>query len=327
MPITAILRMTLHLSVHMKAYDRALPVLNRQVPIEGVDPIFMSFEVANFGRMLNNLEYDVSEMSFSSYLIAKERGVPITAIPVFPHRRFRHSYIFVDTKGKIKEPRELIGKRIGVPIYQPTALVWIRGILQHEYDVKPEQMKWFYDREKEPLPISPPHGVSIESTGGVKKEKLFLEEKLDALFDSNIPEIVTEGNPAIRRLFQDYKAIESDYHKRTGIFPIMHTIVIKNKLLEEHQWLSTSFWRALVAAKKMSFSRMNDPRFSNLIWPLVYYEEERSIMGKNFWPYNLKDNVKTLETLISYSKEQGFITREPKVEELFAQNTLDLKDN
>jgi len=311
----------------MKAYDRALPVLSGQVPIEGVDPIFISFEIENFARMLNNLEYDVSEMSFSSYLIAREMGIPVTAIPVFPHRRFRHSYIFVDTKGRIKEPRDLIGKKVGIPIYQPTALVWIRGILADEYDVKPEQIRWFFDREKEPLPISPPAGVSIQSTGGVKKERLFLEEKLDALFDSNIPNIFAEGNPAIRRLFEDYRSVELEYYKKTRIFPMMHTIVVKNKLLEEHPWISTSFWRALVAGKKESFARMKDPRFSNLVWPQVYLDDERSIFGRDFWPYNLRDNEKPLETLISYSHKQGLIKKIPQLEDLFAQNTLDLMDN
>src|SRR5579875_3433984 len=269
----------LRLSVHVKAYDRVLPLLTCKVPIEGVDPIFIQFEIENFSRMLSNLEYDVSEMSFSSYLIARGMGIPIIAIPVFPHRRFRHSYIFVNTNGEIREPRDLIGKRIGIPIYQPTAIVWIRGILQNDYDVHPHQMKFFYEREREPLPISPPSNVSIQSTGGVKKEKLFLEGKLDALFDSNIPSIFEEGNPAIKRLFEDYRKVELDYYRRTGIFPIMHTIVIKQKLLEEHHWLATSVWRAFVDAKKESYTRMKDPRFSNLVWPHVYWDEEKSILG------------------------------------------------
>lgn len=318
--------MPLRLSVHMKAYDRALALLNHQVQIEGVDPIFISFEIENFARMLNNLEYDVSEMSLSSYLIARDLGVQITAIPVFPHRRFRHSYIFVDTQGKIKEPRDLIGKRIGIPLYQPTAIVWIRAILEHEYDVHPHQMKFFYEREKEPLPISPPSNVSIESTGGVKKEKLFLEGKLDALFDSNIPPIFEEGNPAIKRMFEDYRTVELNYYKKTGFFPIMHTIVIRNELLKEYPWLSTSVWKACVASKKKGFERLKDPRFSNLIWPHVYLEEERKSLGKDFWPYNFKDNKKVVEAFISYSKEQGLIKKEPKIEELFAPNTLDLRD-
>lgn len=317
----------LRLSVHMKGYDRALPILSGKVPIEGVDPIFMSFGVENFGRMLNNLEYDISEMSLSSLLIARDRGVPITAIPVFPHRRFRHSYIFVDTKGKIKEPRDLIGKRVGIPIYQPTAIVWIRAVLQHEYDVKPEQMQFFYDREKEPLPITPPSNVSIKSTGGVKKEKLFLEEKLDALFDSNIPDIFENGNPAIKRLFEDYRKVELDYYKKTGLFPIMHTIVIKQKLLDEHPWLATSVWRACVQSKKQSYERMKDPRFSNLLWPHVYWENEKKDLGKaDPWPYNFADNLKVLQTFMSFSKEQGLIKKELNLEEIFASSTLDLKE-
>lgn len=318
--------MPLRLSVHMKAYDRALAILNGQVRIEGVDPIFISFDIENFGRMLRNLEYDISEMSVSSYLIARDLGVPITAIPVFPHRRFRHSYIFVDTKGKVREPRDLIGKRIGIPIYQPTAIVWIRAVLEHEYDVHPHQMKFYYEREREPLPISPPSNVSIESTGGVKNSKLFLEGKLDALFDSDVPGIFEEGNPAIKRLFEDYRRVESDYYKKTGFFPIMHTIVIRDDLLKQYPWLSTSVWKACVSSKMKSFERMQDPRFSNLIWPHVYLEEERAMLGRDFWPYNLKDNQKVLEAFISFSKEQGLIKQELKLDELFAANTVDLKE-
>ncbi len=318
---------TLQLKVHMRAYDRALPLLTGEVPIDGVIPEFIPFEIENFGRMLTKLDYDISEMSFSSYLIAREMGIPITAIPVFPHRRFRHSYIFVDTKGKIKEPRDLIGKRVGIPIYQPTAIVWIRGILQHEYDVRPEQMMFFYDREKEPLPISPPSNVSIQSTGGIKKEKLFLEGKLDALFDSNIPSIFAEGNSSIKRLFENYREVELEYYNKTGIFPIMHTIVIRQDLLDEHDWLAESVWKACVDAKKASYARMKDPRFSNLVWPHVYWEEEKKIFGDDPWSYNLADNKKVLETFIAYSREQGLIKSEPSLEQLFAPTTIDLSDD
>jgi 4,5-dihydroxyphthalate decarboxylase len=316
----------LQLKVHMKAYDRALPILTKQVPIGGVEPEFVPFEIENFERMLTKLAYDISEMSFSSYLIGRELGVPIKAIPVFPHRRFRHSYIFTHTNGLLNEPRDLIGKRIGIPIYQPTAIVWIRGILQDEYDVRPYQMKFYFDREREPLPISLPSNVSLQSTGGIKKEKLFLEGKLDALFDSNIPNIFAEGNPEIRRLFENYRDVELAYYKKTRIFPIMHTIVIREELLKEHPWLAEAVWRACIQSKKQSYERMKDPRLSNLVWPHVYWNEEKKIFGNDFWPYNLEDNRRVLETFIGYSKEQGLIKKEPKLEDLFAPSTIDLRE-
>ena len=170
--------MPIRVEMTIKEYERTAPILRGQVAIQGIEPVFVPFEMENFRHMLADLEYDISEMSFSSYLIAREAGVPVVAIPVFPNRRFRHSYIFVDTKGRIKEPRDLIGKRVGIPNYQPTALVWIRGILAHEYDVRPDQIRWFYDRDWEPLPVALPSNVSLQNTGGIKKEKLFLEEKL-----------------------------------------------------------------------------------------------------------------------------------------------------
>ena len=158
--------------------------------------------------------------------------------------------------------------------------------------MRPDQIKWFYDREREPLPINLPANVSLQSTGGTKKEKLFLEEKLDALIDSNIPGIFEEGNPVIKRLFVDYRSVELDYYRRTGIFPIMHTVVVKETLLKEYPLLAGNLWKAFVEAKQLSYSRMEDPRVSNLAWPHVYWEEEKAIFGKDLWPYNLKDNRK-----------------------------------
>ena len=315
------------LEITIKEYERTAPILTGKVAIQGIEPTFVQFAMENFRHMLVDLEYDISEMSFSSYLIGRERNVPVVAIPVFPNRRFRHSYIFVDTKDRIKEPRDLIGKKVGIPSYQPTALVWIRGILQHEYDVRPDQIRWFYDREREPLPINLPANVSLQSTGGTKKEKLFLAEKLDALIDSNIPGIFEEGNPAIKRLFVDYRSVELDYYRRTGIFPIMHTIVVKETLLKEYPWLASNLWKAFVEAKQLSYSKMEDPRVSNLAWPHVYWEEEKTIFGKDLWPYNLKDNRKALETLISYEKEQSLISREPLIEDLFIKESLDFTEN
>ena len=318
--------MPLRLGITMKEYERTAPILRGQIPIDGIEPTFVPFKMENFQHMLADLEYDISEMSFSSYLIARERSVPVVAIPVFPNRRFRHSYIFVDTKGRINEPIDLIGKRVGIPSYQLTALVWIRGILTHEYDVRPDQIKWYYDRDWEPLPIALPNNVFLRNTGGIKNEKLFLEEKLDALLDPNTPSIFEEGNPAIKRLFDNYRAVELDYYRRTGIFPIMHTIVVKESLLKEHPWIATSLWKAFVEAKQLSYSNMKDPRVSNLAWPHVYWEEEKAIFGNDLWPYNLKDNRKALETLISYVCEQGLISKEPMLEDLFASSTLDFKE-
>ena len=155
---------------------------------------------------------------------------------------------------------------------------------------------------------------------------MFLEEKLDALVDPGNPSIFEDGNPAIKRLFDDYRSVELDYYRRTEIFPIMHTIVVKESLLNEHPWIATNLWKAFVEAKQLSYSKMKDSRVSNLAWPHVYWEEEKAIFGNDPWPYNLKDNRKALETLISYEHEQGLIGKEPKLEELFARNTLDFKE-
>jgi 4,5-dihydroxyphthalate decarboxylase len=312
------------LSITTREYDRTLPLLREQVPIEGVNPVFVPFEIDNFRRMLNYLEYDVSEMSMSSYLIAREKGIEIVALPIFPHRRFRHSFIFVGSDDIVKEPRDLIGKRVGIPEYQISALVWIRGFLQHDYDVRPEQLRWFSDRDEERLEVRFPEKVHVEKIPARSKEGLFLEGKLDVIMDGKVPDIYVDRNPKVRRLFENFKEVEADYFRRTGFFPIMHTVVVRQKILKENPWAAVSIWKAFVRSKELSYRRMSDPRLSNLVWPQSYLSEERALFGDDPWRYNVRDNAKTLEAMIEYEMEQGLIAKEQKVEELFAPNTYDL---
>ncbi|HEV2139284.1 MAG TPA: PhnD/SsuA/transferrin family substrate-binding protein [Nitrososphaerales archaeon] len=313
------------LSFTIREYERTLSLVRGEVRVEGVSPTFVPFEIDNFRRMLAFDEYDVSEMSMSSYLIAREKGTQVVAIPVFPHRRFRHSYIFVSSGGQIREPRDLVGKKVGIPEYQITALVWIRGFLQHDFDVRPEQIKWFSDREDR-LAVSFPEKVAIEKIPAKSKERLFLEGKLDSIIDGKVPGIFLDGNEKIRRLFENYKEVETDYYRRTGIFPIMHTVVVRKKVLEENPWVAVSVWKAFAEAKIRSYERMRDPRLSNLVWPLKYADEEGAILGEDPWRYNVRDNMKALEALVQYEQEQGLITKAQKVEDLFATNTYDLTE-
>jgi len=263
-------------------------------------------------------------MSMSSYLIAREQGIKVVALPIFPHRRFRHSFIFVGSGNAVKEPRDLVGKKVGIPEYQISALVWIRGFLQHDYDVKPSQISWFSDRDEERLLVKFPKDVHVEKVPARSKECLFLEGKLDAIMDGKVPDIFVDRNPKVRRLFENFREVEAEYFRRTGFFPIMHTVVVRTKVLEENPWVAVSLWKAFVRSKELSYKRMSDPRLSNLIWPQSYQDEERAMLGEDPWRYNVRDNTKTLEAMIRYEFEQGLITKEQKVEELFAPNTYDL---
>lgn len=311
----------------LREYERTSALLRGLVPVRGADITFVPFEIDNFRRMLRYLEYDISEMSMSSYLIARESGVPFTAIPVFPHRRFRHSYIFVRNGSGIKEPRDLIGKKIGIPEYQITALLWIRGTLLHDYDVRPENIRWFFDREEERVPIKLPDKISIQKIEATTKEQLIREGKLDAIIDAKVPKIFYDADSCISRLFPDYKEVERKYYQRTGIFPIMHTIVAKEQLFKDNPWLAVSLWKAFVHSKQISFQRMKDARLSNFVWPESYVQEEGKIFGDDPWKYNLKDNRKNLETLIDYSLEQYFISKRQEVDDIFFPNTLELEED
>lgn len=316
----------LRLSFTLREYEKTRPLLAGQVSVEGIEPVFVPFEIDNFRRMLNYLEYDVAEMSMSSYLIAREKGAPLVALPIFPNRRFRHSYIFVGSDGRVKEPKDLAGKKVGIPEYQMTALVWIRGFLQHDYGVRPEDVMWFTDRQDR-FQVELPSRVRIEKIPPRSKEAMFLEGKLDCIIDGKIPEIFLRGNPKIRRLFENFREVEADYFRRTGIFPIMHTVVVKKKVFDENPWVAPSIWKAFVEAKERSYARMDDPRLSNLAWPHKYYAEEEQILGRDPWKYNVRDNRKALEALVQYELEQGLITKEQRVEDLFAANTYDLTED
>ena len=314
-------------------YDRTRALQEGRVPVEGVELTYLPLRVEEtFWRMLRYQEFDAAELSLGSYLMAREKGYPrLIAIPVFPSRAFRHSCIYINTDSGIKEPKDLAGKKVGVPEYQITMAIWARGILQHEYGVKPEQMKWFTGGEEHPgredkIRHDLPPNLDIRPIGPEQTLSSMLERgELDAVISAHMPSPFVRRSPKVRRLIQNFRAVERDYYRRTKIFPTMHTVALREEVYEKNPWVAQSLCKAFAESKRICQESMYE--FSALkymlAWSIAEMEEEREIFGEDLWPYGLEANRHVLEALVQYAHEQGLIKKLPDLKALFAPNTLD----
>ncbi|WP_047154196.1 ABC transporter substrate-binding protein [Aneurinibacillus tyrosinisolvens] len=314
-------------------YDRIQPLTNGTVQPKGINLNWLNMPVEEtFFRMMRHQEFDVSELSLSSYLIAKDRGFPnFTAIPVFVSRFFRHSGIYIHAHSGIEKPEDLRGKRVGIPEYQLTACLWIRGILQSEYGVAASDMNWYMGGEETPgrvekVALNLPPEIKIQSIGAEQTLNEMLESgEIDAMIAPRAPSSFLDGSPNVKRLFPDYVSVEKEYYKKTGIFPIMHVVAIKDEILERHPWVAYNLYQAFVEAKKVTYQGLYQTAAAKatLPWLIAEVERTRELMGDDFWPYGLEKNRKTLEAAIQYSYEQGMINKQLEVENLFAGSTLE----
>lgn len=323
----------LHISLACWDYDRTRALQEGSVEVEGVDLNYLPLRVEEtFWRMLRYQEFDACELSMGSYLIARDKGTPpLVAIPVFPSRAFRHSSIFINTSSGIEEPKDLIGKRVGVPEYQMTMAIWVRGILQHEYGVHPEKMKWFIGGQEEPGRISKvshdlPPSIDISSIGTDQTLSSMLENgEIDALMSANLPLPFVRRSPKVRRLIPNFREVEREYYQRTKIFPIMHCVALRGDVYQNYPWVAQSLYKALCEAKTECQEAMYE--FSALkymlAWSIAEMEEEMEIFGDDLWPYGLEANRRGLEILVRYAHEQGLIKHKIDVKDLFAPNTLE----
>lgn len=271
-------------------------------------------------RMTRFREFDIAELSCSSYLLAMDKGEgdDLTAIPVFLHRRFRHGFIFVNSSKGIREPKDLTGKKVGLKNFQATALVWIRGILEDEYQVPYTAMEWHAEKEED-VPFDPPKGLKLVRTPpGKRVEDMLAEGELDAVIHPDILSPILDGDPRVKRLFDNPKALEIDYFRRTGIFPIMHTTAIRREIVDKHPWVPMNMLVAFEKSKLVAYERMNNPR----IVPLAFFrdalEEQLEHLGKDPWVYGLNEtNQNNVGTLVRYSNHQGMIKKLLPVDELF----------
>ena len=293
---------------------------------------YLSLEAEEiFWRMLHNGEFDVSEVSLSSYTIARSRGMDdLMAIPVFVSRSFRQSCVYVNTGAGIKKPSDLKGKRVGVPEYQITAAVWTRGFLEDDYGVAPRDILWHTGGLEQPgrtekIALELSSDIKIQSIPEHKTLSQMLDSgEIDALVSARMPSCFAAGSPRVTRLFLNYKEVEADYFQRTGIFPIMHTIAIKRSLYDRHPSMAQSLFKAFCQAKEISFQTLMDVNVSHypMPWIIDSVEELRRTWGADFFPYGVQANHTALETLLRYSFEQGLARRKLQVEELFAKETL-----
>ncbi|MEK7340856.1 MAG: PhnD/SsuA/transferrin family substrate-binding protein, partial [Candidatus Binatota bacterium] len=314
-------------------YDRTRALQEGRVPVEGVELTYLPLRVEEtFWRMLRYQEFDAAELSLGSYLMAREKGYPrLIAIPVFPSRAFRHSCIYINTDSGIKEPKDLAGKKVGVPEYQITMAIWARGILQHEYGVKPEQMKWCTGGEEHPgredkIRHDLPPNLDIRPIGPEQTLSSMLERgELDAVISAHMPSPFVRRSPKVRRLIQNFRAVERDYYRRTKIFPTMHTVALREEVYEKNPWVAQSLCKAFAESKRICQESMYE--FSALkymlAWSIAEMEEEREIFGEDLWPYGLEANRHVLEALVQYAHEQGLLKSRLDLKSLFAPSTLD----
>jgi 4,5-dihydroxyphthalate decarboxylase len=305
-------------------YDINAGLASGRVPVAGVAPrVLVLPSPERHWRMSRDLEFDVCELSMGSYLMLHDRGdFAAIAIPAFPHRRFRHGYIYVNTGAGIRDPRDLNGRRVGIRTWQTTAGIWARGMLQDDYGVDLSSIEWT-TQDVEDIPLAVPDRFRSRLVeAGTTVTGMLEAGELDALIYPERPSAIDRGDPRIARLFADPKAAEIEYVTRTGLFPIMHTVVIRKAILAEHPWVARNVLTAFRASRDLAFGRMRDPRSVSLAWLTEALEEQRRVLGPDPWAYDLESNRAALENLIRWAAEQGLIARPMTVEDLFAPATL-----
>ena len=309
-------------------YEIVRPLIDGKAVVDGVDLTILTDmdSATRHWRFLRNGEFDVAEVSSSSYLAARDNDWPFRAIPVFLHRRFRHGFMFINTAKGINKPADLKGRKIGVKTLMTSAVLWMRGILQHEYGVPLSSIEWFAELEDD-VEVSLPTDLKLTRLPYEKSvETMLAEGELDAVLHSDLIKPILAKDARVARLFPSYKDEEIAYYKRTGIFPIMHVLGLRQAFVEKHPWVATNLFKALNEAKAIAMRRMQNPRIVPLAWYREAWEEQENILGLDPWEFGLTDkNRNNLETLIGYSHEQGLIKKKPALEQLFLNVSLGCK--
>lgn len=322
----------LRLTFACEDYDRTRALREGTLQIRGIDLVYLPMRAEEaFWRMCRHEEFDIAEMSLSALLIEKSYDRDrFVAIPAFPSKSFRHNAIFINANSGIERPEDLKGKRVGVPEYSMTATVWIRGFLQDDYGVKPTDVTWVTggletSGRADRVDFELPSNLRFEEVPeGSSLSRMLENGEIDALITAPMPSSWVNRSPKVARLFPNYKEVEMEYYRRTRIFPIMHTVVIRRDLHERHPWIAFNMYEALCKAKDICFEKMYQTSALpySLPWLIEGIEESRELMGDDYWAYGLEPNRHIIETLARYSYEQGLSRRLVSVDELFPASVL-----
>jgi 4,5-dihydroxyphthalate decarboxylase len=338
----AVSKTPLNLKAAGYRFPRTEALFTGEVAVEGAISSFQKSGIGdiNIDIFAGPQTWDFCEIGLHPFMLAwaNEGFRDYTLLPVFPLRLFRHKSIFIRTDRGIEEPEDLKGKRIATPGYSSTSLTWIRGLLQDEYGVTPQDVEWVLSRKDSSADVSGkvsaqenviPDSISVQAgPEGMDESDLLANGEVDALFHAAVPRAFVQGHPKVGRLFADSRATEKAYFEKTGVFPIMHAVAVRKKLLEQHPAMAGAIFNAYSAAKSLAYRQMTGIGWGADMLPWYGQEMEatQALMGSNFYSYGLEGNRKSLETLFRYSHEQKLASRRLTVEELFYPGGMALKE-
>ncbi|MGA9194910.1 MAG: PhnD/SsuA/transferrin family substrate-binding protein [Pseudolabrys sp.] len=318
--------MALKLKFACGEYDRTIPFRTGDVKPNNIDLEYTpQAPELTFLQQLKDQRYDVSEMSMSAYTQMRVKGRDdFIALPVFPSRVFRHSALYVRTDSDIRHPEHLRGKRVGIGFYQMSGAVWARGALMDDYGVKPDEMTWISGMDLKASAGANQVDQLADMVAGTKQSKPKLEVMLetgeiDALLSVHTPRAMARNEGTVRYLFENCREVEEDYFRRTGIFPMMHTIVIKRQTYDRDPWIAQSLFDAFSEAKRRAMENIYETNALAVVAPFIVHDIERTraLMGMDYWPFGIEANKKSITTFFRHLKDQGIIEREPSVTDLF----------
>lgn len=321
----------LTLSVAMGDYDRTRAIVDKRVQIDGVRPVPMLLSPEEmFFRAFRHRAFDISELSLSSYSISVARGDPhYVAVPVFLSRAFRHTSVYVRTDRGIHRPQDLMGKRIGIAEYQLSANVWVRGMLEDDFGVRPSDVIWVRGGMDTPgrpekIKVDLPADVAVEAAPeGATLNAMLAAGEIDGFIGPRWPRCFAEGHPQVGRLFADSIGAAEEYYRRTRIFPIMHVLGVRRSLTEVHPWLPGALFKAFAEAKRLAQEALQDTSATKVTMPFVEDNLNRAqaVMGADPWTYGVDGNSHVLERFLDYHHAQGLSPRRVGLDELFHPST------
>jgi 4,5-dihydroxyphthalate decarboxylase len=311
----------LSLSLTCGDYEITRPLAQGLVEPDGIELTVLTDPASRdrHWRLARNAECDLGEFNACAYFMARERGHPYIALPIYPHRRFRHGFVFINTGKGITQASDLRGGRIGCyGGFQPAACVWLRGLLEEFFGLPHREVTWVVPPLPE-IPFTPPQGLKIEVLPqGQSLDDMLAQGEIDAMLAPSFPAPFLRGDKRVARLFPDFKAREIAYYRQTGIFPIMHLLMIRESIVERHPWVAANLAYAFNRSKQMAYERLRNPRVLPQAWAVSAADEQAAILGRDPWAYGLSAaNRMNLETALRYTHAQGLTERLASIDEVF----------